>query len=141
MILVDAPVILDVLTRDPQWLEWSRKRLIALAQTGSLAINPVIFAEVSAGFATRSEADMILARWELIRLPLPYEASYRAGRAFVAFREQESEHTAGPPFPDFFIGAHAEVASLTLLTRDPTRFRTYFPKVQLIAPSAGEGGH
>jgi hypothetical protein len=131
MVLVDANVLLDIMTSDPQWFEWSAGRMErALAQ--GLAINPVIYAELAAGFRKQEELNAALALAELERLALPYEAGFRAGRAFVEYRRRGGDRRL--PLPDFFIGAHAETAGLTLLTRDVARYRTYFPKVRLIAP-------
>lgn len=132
MVLVDANVLLDVLTADPQWADWSAERLErALAQ--GLAINPVIYAEVSVGFGDEAELEAALDLPDLERLALPYAAAFRAGRAFVEYRRQGGIRRS--PLPDFFIGAHAEVEGMTLLTRDAARYRTYFPKLKLIAPA------
>ena len=131
MVLVDANVLLDILTADPKWSVWSAEKLErSLAQ--GLSINPVIYAEVSASFQTEAELDTALDFPDLERLALPYEAAFRAGRAFVKYRRQGGNRRS--PLPDFFIGAHAEVAGMTLLTRDAVRYRTYFPKLKLIAP-------
>jgi predicted nucleic acid-binding protein len=131
MVLVDANVLLDIITADPQWFEWSAQRM-ERAQTKGLAINPVIYAEVAAGFRKQEELDVTLEPADIERLPLPYEAAFRAGRAFMEYRRRGGNRRS--PLPDFFIGAHAEVAGLTLLTRDATRYRTYFPTLRLIAP-------
>jgi predicted nucleic acid-binding protein len=131
MVLVDADVLLDIITADPQWFEWSAQRM-ERAQTKGLAINPVIYAEVAAGFRKQEELDATLEPADIERLPLPYEAAFRAGRAFMEYRRRGGNRRS--PLPDFFIGAHAEVAGLTLLTRDATRYRTYFPTLRLIAP-------
>ena len=131
MTLVDSNIILDLVTADERWLEWSSKRLAAAADTGLVAINPIIFAECAYGY---EDADDLMsdlpAGMEL--LPLPYEAAFLAGRAFAEYRRQggKRERILG----DFYVGAHAQVAGLALLTRDATRYRTYFPKVKLIAP-------
>ena len=131
MILVDANVLLDILTADPQWAAWSAEQLEqALAQ--GLAINPVIYAEVSAGFRTEAELETALDFPDLERLVLPYAAAFRAGRAFVEYRRRGGHRRS--PLPDFFIGAHAEVEGMTLLTRDAARYRSYFPRLELITP-------
>ncbi|MBA3806349.1 MAG: type II toxin-antitoxin system VapC family toxin [Acidobacteria bacterium] len=131
MVLVDANVLLDIITSDPKWFEWSADRMErALAQ--GLAINPVIYAELSAGFRKEEELDAALGLAELERLPIPYQAAFRAARAFVEYRSRGGDRRS--PLPDFFIGAHAETAGLTLLTRDAARYRTYFPKLRLITP-------
>lgn len=131
MVLVDANVLLDIITSDPRWFEWSASQMERLLSQG-LAINPVIYGEVAAGFRKREELEAALDLAELERLGLPYEAAFRAGRAFMEYRSRGGSRRL--PLPDFFIGAHAETAGLTLLTRDAGRYRTYFPKVRLIAP-------
>jgi hypothetical protein len=131
MILVDANVLLGIITADPVWYDWSAKAL-EKALTKGLANNPVIYAEVGAGFRKESELEAAVEWTDLSRLSLPYEAAFRAGEAFVQYRRQGGDRRS--PLPDFFIGAHAEVAGLTLLTRDAARYRSYFPKVKLITP-------
>ena len=131
MVLVDANVLLDIITSDPQWFAWSAEKL-ERALTQGLAINPIIYAELAAGFQKEEELDAALDLADLERLALPYEAAFRAGRAFVEYRRKGGSRRS--PLPDFFIGAHAEVEGLTLLTRDAARYRTYFPKLKLIAP-------
>ena len=131
MVLVDANVLLDIITADPQWFAWSVEKLERALALG-LAINPVIYAELAAGFLKEEELEVALQLPDLQRLPLPHEAAFRAGHAFVEYRRQGGNRRS--PLPDFFIGAHAEVAGLTLLTRDASRYRTYFPSLELIAP-------
>jgi len=131
MILVDSNVIIDILTDDPGWFEWSAGQLVAHADE-TLTINPIIYAELCAGFASVDALEAQLAGWDLRRLSLPYEAAFPASQAFLRYRRHGGARTT--PLPDFFIGAHAEADGLPLLTRDPTRYRTYFPEVQLIAP-------
>ena len=98
----------------------------------SAAINPIIYAEASIGFSERSVLDRHLDALTLLRLPLPYEAAFAAGKAFLRCRRAGGQRSA--PLADFYIGAHAQTQDLTLLTRDPNRDRTYFPAVRLIAP-------
>ncbi len=131
MVLVDTNVLLDIVTADPRWLAWSTEKLERASAEG-LGINPVIYAEIAIGFQRPQELDAALDLADLRRLPLPYEAAFRAGRAFVQYRQRGGSRRA--PLPDFFIGAHAEVEGFTLLTRDAARYRTYFPKLKLIAP-------
>jgi hypothetical protein len=131
MILVDSNVIIDVLTQDSTWRVWSEAALIDAANRDAIAINPIITAEIASGFATMASLDFRLGE-ELRRLPLPYEAGFVAGRAFVEYRRRGGLRTS--PLPDFYIGAHAAVAGLTLLTRDARRYAGYFPRVELIAP-------
>ena len=133
MILVDANVILDVLSRDPSWFAWSSGRLVSGRRDGGLGINPLIYAECTRGFDSSADLDAALEVLDLRRLELPYEAAFAAGRAFERYKRQHGG-TKRSPLPDFYIGAHAEVAGLILLTRDVSRYRTYFPDVPLIAP-------
>ncbi len=130
--LVDSNVILDVVTDDPKWGRWSAEALSRAADESALAINPLIFAEVSIGFATVEELEELLPPKDFGRLALPYEAAFLAGKAFLSYRRRGGRRSA--PFADFYIGAHAAVDGLRLLTRDPRRYRTYFPTVDLIAP-------
>jgi len=132
-VLVDSNVILDILTEDQTWFEWSSEQLAGCAEHGSLLINPIIYAELSIGFAQNEELDAALPQSFFRREPLPYEAAFLAGKAFLAYRQRGGERRS--PLPDFYIGAHAMVAGHTLLTRDATRYRTYFPTVSLITPS------
>jgi predicted nucleic acid-binding protein len=132
IMLVDSNVILDLLTDDPKWGPWSAEALSTAADESALAINPLIFAEVSIGFATVEELEQSLPPGEFERLELPYEAAFLAGKAFLSYRRRGG--TKGAPLADFYIGAHAAVGGMRLLTRDPRRYRTYFPTVELIAP-------
>ncbi len=132
-ILVDSNVILDVLTEDQTWFEWSSERLANCAEQGSLLINPIIYAEVSIGFTQIVELEAVLPQSFFQREPLPYEAAFLAGKAFLRYRRNGGEWRS--PLPDFYIGSHAMVAGHTLLTRDANRYRTYFPEITLIAPS------
>ena len=130
--LVDTNVLLDVVTRDPKWFSWSGEALARAADESLLAINPLIFAELSVGFKTIEELERLFPAPGFRRLPLPYEAAFLAGKAFLAYRRRGGRKNA--PLPDFYIGAHAAVAGLRLLTRDPRRYRSYFPTVALLAP-------
>ena len=132
MILVDSNVIIDVMTRDPAWCAWSEAALAEAADGGEIAINPIIFAEISVGFATMSGLDAALGFGDFKRLALPYEAGFVAGRAFVEYRRRGGVRTS--PLPDFYIGAHAAIAGLRLLSRDARRYQGYFPSVELISP-------
>ena len=130
--LVDSNVILDVLTEDPRWYAWSSNALAQCANEGPLYINPIIYAEVSIGVATIEEMEEVLPPASFSRLPIPLEAAFLAGKAFLRYRKRKG--TKITPLPDFFIGAHAAVAGLQLLTRDSRRYRTYFPSIEIIAP-------
>jgi hypothetical protein len=128
--LVDTNVLLDVITQDKVWSSWSEAALRQAAEHSTLAINPIIFAEVSMKFARIEDADVALV--DFTREPLPYEAGFLAGKAFLAYRKRGGSKRS--PMPDFYVGAHAVVGRMELLTRDATRYRTYFPGLSLIAP-------
>ncbi|HVZ72050.1 MAG TPA: type II toxin-antitoxin system VapC family toxin [Polyangia bacterium] len=136
--LVDSNVLLDVATGDPTWSSWSSEALEAAANESPLAINALIFAEVSVGYARVEELDRVIPSELFRREPLPYEAAFLAGKAFVRYRRRGGARTS--PLADFYIGAHAAVADFRLLTRDPRRYRTYFPTVELIAPPSATRG-
>ncbi len=131
-VLVDSNVILDVLTEDPQWFEWSAQRMAECADGGTLVINPLIYAEISVGFNQVEELEAALPTNFFRRDPLPYEAAFLAGQRFLEYRRRGGDRRS--PLPDFYIGAHAEIARMPLLTRDVNRYRTYFSTVQLITP-------
>ena len=131
--LVDSNVILDIVTQDPRWSGWSGDALTRAADGGALAINPIIYAEVSIGFDRIETLDDVLLPAVFHRLPLPWEAGFLAGKCFARYRRLGGPRRS--PLPDFYIGAHAAVGGLTLLTRDPARYRTYFPALHIIAPA------
>ena len=131
-VLVDANVLLDVLTNDARWYAWSAAQLDACAAQGGLAINPIIYAEVSVGFDRIEALDDALPADTFARLPLPWEAGFLAGKAFLKYRRAKGARTS--PLPDFYIGAHAAIEDMTLLTRDAKRYCTYYPKLELICP-------
>ena len=133
MILVDSNVIIDVLTKDPSWQAWSEAALSDAANCDAVAINPIIYAEIASGFATIGDLDRCLGADAFRRLALPYEAGFVAGRAFVEYRRRGGVRTS--PLPDFYIGAHAAVSGMSLLTREARRYAGYFPKVPLISPA------
>lgn len=130
--LVDSNVLLDVLTEDPQWLDWSASALERAASAARLIINPIIYAEVSVGFARIEELEAALPPEYFERRPLPWEAAFLAGKCFKQYRARGGLRRS--PLPDFYVGAHAAVERLTLLTRDPRRYRTYFSALRMIAP-------
>ena len=130
--LVDSNVLLDVLTQDVEWYAWSAHALEVQANRTILAINPIIYLEVSVGFQRIEELDAALPPKSIHRLALPWEAGFLAGKCFLAYRARGGARRS--PLPDFYIGAHASVAGMTLLTRDATRYRTYFPALELVAP-------
>ena len=132
-VLVDSNVLLDIMTEDPQWFSWSADALARAAETMRLVINPIIYAEVSIRYSRIEDLNDALPQTFVEREPLPYEAAFLAGKAFLIYRKHSGVRRS--PLPDFFIGAHASIARYSLLTRDAGRYRTYFPKLPLIAPS------
>lgn len=131
-ILVDANVLLDVLTDDPQWYAWSAAQLDACAARAELCINPIIYAEVSVGFERIETLDDALSDDAFTRVDLPWEAGFLAGKVYLHYRRAKGARTS--PLPDFYIGAHAAIEGMPLLTRDARRYRTYFPTLDLICP-------
>jgi predicted nucleic acid-binding protein len=132
--LVDSNVLLDVLTADPEWSEWSAQRIAEARDTGRLAINPIVYAEVSTGFDAIEDLDDALPTGDFEREPLPFDAGFLAAKAFVAYRERGGKRRS--PLPDFYIGAHAAVRGYRLLTRDAARYRTYFSSIELVSPDS-----
>jgi len=130
--LVDSNVLFDVMTNDPAWGQWSADRITQALDDGRLVINPIVYAEVSIGFGRIEELDDALPASEFEREPLPYEAGFLAGKAYVAYRRRGGSRRS--PMPDFYIAAHAAVRGYRLLTRDAKRYLTYFPGVEVIAP-------
>lgn len=134
-VLVDSNVLLDIASEDPVWGEWSARVLGEIAEVSPLAVNPIIYAEVSIRYASIEELEEALPTEVFRRETLPYEAAFLAGRAFAHYRCRTSQRRT--PLPDFYIGAHAAVSGYRLLTRDVGRYRSYFPTVQLISPGSG----
>jgi predicted nucleic acid-binding protein len=130
--LVDTDVLVDIFNNDPEWDEWSEERIDAARQVGGLVINPLIYAEICGGYPTQRQTDQALSTLVFRRENLPWEAAFNASRAFLAYRRTGGAKRS--PLPDFYIGAHAEVRGYALLTRDPGRYRQYFPALQIIAP-------
>lgn len=131
-VLVDSSVLLDVVTDDPEWSDWSSGRLEECADESVLVINPIVYAEVSIGFERIEEVEELIAPEFFRREGLPWEAAFLAGKCFLAYRRRGGERRS--PLPDFYIGAHAAVRGYRLLTRDARRYRTYFPRLELMAP-------
>lgn len=131
-VLVDSNVLLDVFEEDQEWYGWSSEQLSKCAEESLLAINPLIYAEVSIGFNTVEELEDALPVDIFESRALPWEAAFLAGKSFLRYRRGGG--TRRSPLPDFFIGAHALIEGMTLLTRDVTRYRTYFPKLKLVSP-------
>lgn len=133
-ILVDSNVILDIITEDKKWFRWSSEKLAHYAEDHILNINPIICAEISIAFDRIEDIDNTLPPIYFRRLTLPWEATFLAGRCYLKYRKKGGEKRS--PLPDFYIGAHAAVKGMVLLTRDISRYRTYFPKLNIIAPNS-----
>lgn len=131
-VLVESNVLLDVFSEDPAWFDWSSEALSSMAETSTLVVNPIVYAEVSARFTTIEELEEALPADRFARESLPWEAAFLAGKCYLAYRRRGGERRS--PLPDFYIGAHAAVRGMTLLTRDASRYRTYFPKLELVSP-------
>jgi predicted nucleic acid-binding protein len=132
MVLVDTNVLLDVLEDDSEWAPWSQDQLDAAAATDTLAINPIIYSELSMAFARIEELDAVIEEVSLNVETIPKEALFLAGKVFLSYRKARG--TKHNVLPDFFIGAHAAVMQWPILTRDVGRYRTHFPSVELITP-------
>lgn len=130
--LVDTNVLLDVFTEDPVWFGWSSGALERAAESGPLYVNPIVYAETSAHFDTIEEVEALVPPDVYERAQLPWEAMFLASRVYLDYRRNNG--TRQSILPDFFIGAHAAIAGLDLLTRDARRYRTYFPTVRVVAP-------
>ena len=136
MILVDTNVLLDVVSEHPQWADWSQQQLEAAALRRRLVINSVIYAELSIGFRRIEEVEAVLKRAQIEVDEIPREALFLAGKAFQRYKSRGGTRTG--VLPDFFIGAHAAVLGIPLLTRDARRYSDYFPKLELLAPKKGQ---
>jgi predicted nucleic acid-binding protein len=132
-VLVDSNVLLDIATDDPRWGEWSSATLAAAADSAVLVINAIVFGELSVGFTTIEDVEAVVPTDLYRREDVPYEAAFLAGKCFVDYRRRGGSRRS--PLPDFYIGAHAAVAGYRLLTRDDARYRTYFPRLELISPA------
>ena len=130
--LVDSCILIDVLADDPKWADWSLDQLDQCGSMAPLVINPLILAELSPRFERAADLEAALAGLPLVRQALPWDAAFLAGQAFKIYRQVLGAKTS--PMPDFYIGAHALVNSLQLLTRDAVRYRSYFPKLPIISP-------
>src|SRR5215213_763846 len=132
MILLDTNVILDLVTDNPEWAEWSQQQLEGAAARDRLAINALVYAEVSVGYRRIEELDRVLAKMHIALVEIPRAALFLAGKAFQRYRARGGTRTG--VLPDFFIGAHAAVLDAPLITRDARRYSDYFPRLALIAP-------
>lgn len=132
MILVDTNVLLDIVTDNTEWFDWSQSQLDAASLSGRLAINGVIYAELSTRYGRIEDLEAMLDSAGVTLVDIPREALFLAGKAFLSYRKAGGTRTG--VLPDFFIGAHAIARQCPLLTRDPRRYRQYFPTAELIAP-------
>lgn len=130
--LVDSNVLFDYLSEDEEWNDWSGAMLSEAAHRGTIVINALVYAEVGIRYSRIEDLDEALPAEYFVRAPLPWEAAFLAGKCFERYRRRGG--TKRSPLPDFYIGAHAAVAGMTLLTRDARRYRAYFPKLRIIAP-------
>jgi len=131
-ILIDSNVILDIFLDDPNWAGWSESTLEKFSSITKLFINPIIYSEVSIGFKRIEELEAALNRAGFQMLEIPKEALFLAGKAFLKYRKKAGIKRS--PLPDFYIGAQAAIFEMDLVTRDASRYRTYFPTVKLISP-------
>ena len=131
MIIVDSNIILDIVTKDPDWYDWSASQLETLAEDHKLLINDIVYSEISISFEYIEELEDILADNFIIQ-PIPREALFLAGKIFIKYKNAGGTKTS--TLPDFFIGSHASILNVALLTRDKKRYKNYFPKLEIIAP-------
>jgi predicted nucleic acid-binding protein len=132
-VMVDSNILLDLMNEDSEWFAWSARAVERVGDDFRLVVNAVIYSEVSVRYSNIEDLDAALPRTMFDREPIPYEAAFLAGKSFMAYRRRSG--TKRSPLPDFLIGAHAAVAGYRLLTRDVTRYRAYYPRLRLIAPS------
>ena len=134
MLLVDTNILVDVFEDDPDWVQWSVARLREQSSLRTLAINPIIYSELAFTFSTIEKLDAVIASLRLVYKEFPRAALFLAGKAFAQYKRRGGTKTN--VLSEFFIGAHAAILGCPILTRDPTRYRAYFPTVDLIAPEA-----
>lgn len=131
-VLVDSNVILDLFLDDPIWASWSESKLDTLSQTSALYINPIIYTEISVGFKRIEEVENAVSLAGFQMLQMSREVLFLTGKTFLKYRKNQG--TKRSPLPDFYIGAHAAVLGIDLITRDTARYTSYFPTVKLITP-------
>ncbi|MCP4303590.1 MAG: type II toxin-antitoxin system VapC family toxin [bacterium] len=131
-VLVDSNILLDLFTEDGRWYDWSANALAEAGEAAHLIINPIVYAEISVRFSDIESLDEVLLRADIGREPLAYEAAFLAGKVYRDYRRRGGQKRS--PLPDFYVGAHAAVAGYRLLTRDAKRYRSYFPRLAIIAP-------
>lgn len=133
-VLLDSNVLIDVLQVDPMWFDWSSNVLEKFSNTHRLVINPVVYAEVSIAFESIEDLDSLLDPDWIIREAIPYPAAFLAGKCFLKYKRNRGKRNS--PLPDFFIGAHAAIKNIPLITRDEGRYRTYFPRLEIVSPTS-----
>jgi len=131
-ILIDSCILLDLFTNDPNWASWSENILDKYSQTNTLFINSIVYTEISIGFKKIEEIEKAISELGIKVLEIPREALFLTGKAFLKYRRNKG--TKNSPLPDFFIGAHASVSRLSLVTRDVAKYKTYFPQLNLVCP-------
>ena len=131
-ILIDSCILLDLFTNDPNWADWSESILDKYSQTNTLFINSIVYTEISIGFKKIEELEKAISELGIKVLEIPREALFLTGKAFLKYRKNKG--TKKSPLPDFFIGAHASVSRLSLVTRDVVKYKTYFPQINLVCP-------
>ncbi|MEO1400015.1 MAG: PIN domain-containing protein [Cyanobacteria bacterium J06635_1] len=131
-VFIDSCVLLDLFTDDPHWAEWSETILETYSQTNTLYINSIVYTEVSIGFKRIEEVENAITALNVRVLEMPREALFLTGKVFLTYRKNKGTKTS--PLPDFFIGAHVAVSKFELITRDVSKYETYFPQVKLIHP-------
>lgn len=134
MILVDSNILIDIFSSDSVWLQWSMHELASWSEQGPFIIDEIIYAEISARATSQRELDAALTELDIELSRIPREALFAAAKAFQRYRARGGNRQN--VLPDFFVGAHAQIAHLPLLTRDVKRYRTYFPEVELISPAS-----
>ena len=133
-VFIDSCVLLDLFTDDPNWAEWSEKILETYSQTNTLFINSIVYTEISIGFKRIEEVENAITALSIRVLEIPREALFLTGKVFLTYKKNKGTKTS--PLPDFFIGAHAAVSKFELITRDASKYETYFPQVKLIHPES-----
>jgi len=133
VLIVDANVLLDIVSNDANWADWSTRQLRHQSQVHELVINAVVYTELSMAFADLGDVDRVVDEMRLNFAEIPKPALFLAGKAFLRYRRAGGPRTS--VLPDFFIGAHAAIAGCAILTRDEHRYRAYYPRVPLITPT------
>jgi predicted nucleic acid-binding protein len=131
-VLVDSNIILDVFLNDPKWADWSESTLEEYINYTTLYINPIIYSEISIGFKLIEDLESAITKAGFQMLEIPKEALFLAGKAYLKYKKRKGVKRT--PLPDFYIGAQAAVLNLNLITRDVSRYQSYFPTVKLITP-------